>query len=83
MYSKNCIKKNQSAHSENWCFKCSLQGVLQAKKFHKIKLVQTDPSQGQKSKKFIFFWLCIAYIANRVAHIELSIAFNLIPTSTS
>ena len=53
------------------------------KKFHKIKFVQTDPNQGQKSKKIIIFLLCIAYIANRVAHIELSIAFNLIPTSTS
>ena len=55
------------------------------KKFHKIKFVQTDPNQGQKGKKIIniFFLLCIAYIANRVAHIELSIAFNLIPTSTS
>ena len=55
------------------------------KKFHKIKFVQTDPNKGQKSKKIInhIFWLCIAYIANHAAHIELSIAFNLIPTSTS
>ena len=53
------------------------------KKFHNITLVQTDPNQGQKGKKIIFFLLCIAYIANRVAHIEPSIAFNLIPTSTS
>ena len=53
------------------------------KKFQKIKFVQTDLNQGQKSKKIFFFLLCIAYIANRVAHIELSIAFNLIPTSTS
>ena len=55
------------------------------KKFQKIKLVQTDPNQGQKGtvQKIFFFLLCIAYIANRLAHIELSIAFNLIPTSTS
>ena len=53
------------------------------KKFHKIKFVQTDPNQGQKGKKNHIFLLCIAYSANRVAHIELSIAFDLIPASTS